>query len=113
MKNFITIDLETINIKDVLTPIAISIYDGRESWSYNIKDFPHFKDMLYKGLESVIKPKYNGWNVYLHNFSKFDGIFILNVLVSITDQIKPLIRDSEILNLSVNYGSKIQYKWQW
>jgi hypothetical protein len=39
-------------------------------------------------LEDLLDPKYNGFKIYAHNLSFFDGIFILKNLVAISNKIK-------------------------
>lgn len=106
----LTIDLETIIIGDVITPISISIFDGDLVWSYNINNFNNFKDIIAKAIKDIIRAKYNGWKVYLHNFSRFDSVFILNIIASISNKIKVLKRDSQFLNINIKYGDKDQYQ---
>lgn len=108
--NFITLDLETVKIGDVIKPVSISFYDGVETWSYNITNFTNFSEILTHGIKDIIQRKYNGYNVYLHNFSNFDSIFLLNTLASISINLKILKRDSNILNFTLNYGKNNQYK---
>ena len=49
--------------------------------------------------------KYNRHNIYLHNFSYFDGIFIFKILTNLvpSKSIQPLIRDGRIINLKVEF----------
>ena len=41
--------------------------------------------------------KYNGYKVYLHNFSNFDGIFLFNILTELSNDIKPIINDGNFI----------------
>lgn len=110
---YITIDLETLkNENNILEPISISIYDGRRVWSYNILKFNNWKEMLIEAVKSVLKPEYNNWLVYFHNFSKFDGVFLLNILVTISNKVEPLVRDSDLLNitLTTDTGLRISFR---
>lgn len=68
--------------------------------------------MLIEAIKSVLKPEYNNWLVYLHNFSKFDGVFLLNILVTISDKVEPLVRDSDLLNITVTTktGLRISFR---
>ena len=38
--------------------------------------------MINKVIKSLLKPKYNNYNIYVHNLSNFDGIFLLENLIS-------------------------------
>lgn len=103
---FLTIDLETVTFNNILTPISVSFYDGEKAWSFNISKFHNFKDILTHALDSIINSKYNGWCVYLHNFSRFDAVFLLNILVTMSDDINILKKEGDILDISFTYGEK-------
>lgn len=81
----------------------------RELEAITLKILKNFEDILARSLKDIMKRKYNGWSVYLHNFSRFDAIFLINVIVSISDKIKVLKRESEILNINLRFGRKNQY----
>jgi len=51
--------------------------------------------------------KYSDHHIYLHNFSKFDGIFLLKIITSISDNIKFLIRDNNLLTISLSFDVKL------
>lgn len=63
-------------------------------------------EMLSKSLLDLFKSKYNGYHVYLHNFSKFDGIFILKNLANLvpSKDIKFLVRERNLLSVTVSYS---------
>ena len=109
---FITMDLETKNIEDVLVPYCVSIYDGKKAYSFYITDFNSSDDMLKASIKFILKRKYNKHRVYLHNFSYFDGIFLMRAISSIvsSNYIKPIIRDGRIINLKVEFYSNNKNK---
>ena len=74
-----------------------------------LSDYIDSTDMLKAGILSIMKRKYNGYRVYLHNFSNFDGVFLLNILSSLSDNIKPIIRDNKLLDIKFNYSSYTLY----
>jgi hypothetical protein len=64
--------------------------------------------MLSKAIKSIMIRKYYGYKVYFHNFSYFDGVFILKTLVNLEVggspvKIETRLRDSRILSLHVKY----------
>jgi len=105
-KNFITMDLETKNINGVLVPYCVSIFDGKVPKSFYITDYKSSSEMLKASIQYVLKRKYNKHRVYLHNFSHFDGIFLMEEIISITgsNRVKPVIRDGRIINLRVEFA---------
>lgn len=61
--------------------------------------------MLKSAIRTIMKPKYHNWKVFIHNFSYFDGIFLLRILSELTDlMIKPIIREGRIINLKFSYS---------
>lgn len=57
---------------------------------------------MHRALKTIMKIKYDGWHVYIHNFGHFDGIFMLDAL-SILGTLKPVIRDGRILKASFTF----------
>lgn len=110
---YITMDLETRNINGTLEPICISTFfvDGNEdkSENYYLNRFTSPENMLKTAIESLLRPKFNDYKVYLHNFSNFDGIFMIKILSEISTKVKPIIKDGRIINISVKYGKKNNY----
>lgn len=86
---FITMDLETRNINGILEPYCVSIYlkdqNGLEIVrSYYLKYYSSPDQMLLAALSGLLDNQFNGYIVYLHNFSNFEGIFLLRVLTQIS-----------------------------
>ena len=106
--NFITMDLETKNINGNLIPYCVSIFDGKKAYSFYIDEFISSDEMLKASIQFILKRKYNKNRVYLHNFSYFDGIFLMKALSNIvkSNNIKPIIRDGRIINLKLEFYSK-------
>ncbi len=100
-------DLETKTINGV---IAISIFDGNDIKSFYITDFINSDKLLEASLRYIMIRKYNGYKVYLHNFSKFDGVFMLKILSNLSTEIKPIIRDNNIIDIRFHYGKNNMYR---
>ena len=105
INKFITMDLETINVNGKLIPYVISHYDGTSSQTYYVTDYRDHKDMLIACIKSLMQRKYNGYKVYLHNFSNFDGIFLFNILNELSNDIKPIINDGNFINIIFKYNN--------
>lgn len=100
---FLTMDLETFTIDCIFKVFAIGIYDGEQTSIFYLSDFKSEKAMLRKAIKSIFIPKYRNYIVYLHNFSKFDAIFLLEEL-SKSGQINITMRSDRIISLIVeNY----------
>jgi hypothetical protein len=104
--NILTMDLETRLINNIMTPYSLSIFDGKEIKNYYLTDYKESKEMLKAGIISIMKRKYNGYKVYLHNFSNFDAIFLIKILSLLNDNIKPIIRDNKILDIKYKFANK-------
>jgi hypothetical protein len=111
--NFITMDLETRDIKNKKIVFAVSIYDGKKIVNFYLSDYKNNSDLLIKSaIESLLLRKYNGYKVYLHNFSEFDGIFMLKIMANMKNiNINVIKRNSKIINtkLSYNLGKDRKY----
>lgn len=97
-------DLETRTINGVMSVISISYFDGKQCKSYFVTDFKNSDDMFISVIKSVMIRKYNGYKIYLHNLSNFDGIFLLRTLSKLNGKIKPIIRDNIIIQLKLTFN---------
>jgi hypothetical protein len=111
INNFITLDIETFIKNNVLIPYCISIYDGKRSYSYFISDFNNSAELIIFALKSIMIRKYNGYNVYIHNMAKFDIIFLLKYLVKL-GKVEPIIHNSRIISINLNFGTDFEYRLQ-
>ena len=105
INKFITMDLETINVNGKLIPYVIAHYVGTSSQTFYVTDYRDHKDMLIACIKSLMQRKYNGYKVYLHNFSNFDGIFLFNILTELSNDIKPIINDGNFINIIFKYNN--------
>jgi hypothetical protein len=87
-EQFITMDIETnttiTNTKcSILNPYLICWYDNYRgiNKSYLLTDFKDFKTLLLNVMKDLSIRKYKGYKIYIHNFSKFDAIFLIKYLV--------------------------------
>ena len=66
----ITTDIETKVTNGVHKAYLFSMFDGKETFSW-------FSENAIELLEHLLQRKYEGYNVYAHNLSNFDIIFLL------------------------------------
>jgi hypothetical protein len=113
---FITMDLETILINNVHVPYLLCWYDGIETYSYFINNFKvsqledNILDMVTRAMKDINRKKFKGFSIYLHNFAKFDGYFLLKYLAQIGET-NPTIHKGRIISTKFNSfakGSKYQ-----
>lgn len=107
-EQIITMDLETKEIivedRRVMSPVCVSIYDGKEMKSFYISNFSSKDEMLNSSISYLMKRKYSNYKIYLHNFSYFDGIFLMKSLSGLADKLIPIIRDGRIIDLKFKYN---------
>jgi hypothetical protein len=102
---FMVMDIETQTINNVMTPYIICIFDGVKKLSFYLTDYKNYNDMIIHAINSIMKRKYNGYKVYIHNLSNFDGIFILKALSSIKySSLKPIIKDDKMIDIKIIFG---------
>jgi hypothetical protein len=106
--NFITMDLETRTIDNIMSVIAASVYDGYITKSFYITDYINTDELLKEAILYTLHRKYNGYRVYIHNFSRFDAAFLLRIMAKMKEcQIKRILkRDSKIIDIKLNYNLK-------
>jgi hypothetical protein len=77
-------DLETILINNTHTPYLLSWFDGKITKSYFISSLDNLEDnifqMIKKAINDICIRKYRNYRIYLHNFNKFDGYFLIKYL---------------------------------
>lgn len=76
----ITLDLETRNLKDKgLEVISAVFFDGLNYFTYFLTDYKSPSAMINQMLKDLLNnPEYKGRNIYIHNLSNFDGVFLLS-----------------------------------
>lgn len=104
-KNLITMDLETRTIEGIMTPYCIRIYEGININSFYLLDYKNSEEMLVEAIKSIMIYKYNKYKVYIHNFSFFDGIFLIKIFSQLTDtNLKTIIREDRIIDLKFKFN---------
>lgn len=116
--SLITMDLETRKDSNgVMTAYLASFYDGaaHKSYSYFLDDYKgSVDDMMTHVLSDLFQTKYNNKIVYLHNFSSFDGIFLIRYFHKIRNVVRcgrgALILKMESRYIQVTLKTKIKNK---
>jgi hypothetical protein len=76
-------DLETLShsndTKETLTLYLLCWYDGNtdKKHSYLINSLEGSKEIIYRAMKDICRRKYSYYKIYLHNFAKFDAIFLI------------------------------------
>ena len=109
----IAYDLETreakVGDKSILEPyLACFISNKGEERSFYLADYNSSEDMIKASLTALLRRKYDGFTVYVHNLSHFDANFILKYLAELAP-LKLIYKDGKIISIKVFYGSKYAY----
>ena len=88
-------------VNSIMFPILMSVYNGKFVKSYIFSQSKWESEMM-NALKSIMLRKYDGYKVYTHNFSYFDGVFIIDIL-SRLGEVKPFMRNGKILKLTFNF----------
>jgi hypothetical protein len=101
ISKFVTMDIETINVDNKLTPYLICAYDGKDYISSFGKDqnalFGSFFDQLLLTFNKTLI-------VYAHNLSGFDGVFLLKHLIPY-GKVTPLIHNGKLMSITLKTES--------
>jgi hypothetical protein len=109
-EKFITMDLETRTINGIMSVYCVSIFDGKKVKSFFIQDFKSVNEMIVNSLRYLMRNKYDKHRVYLHNFSNFDAIFLIDILASLTDKkLNPVIKDGRFIEFPFKFNKNIIY----
>jgi hypothetical protein len=107
---FITMDIETVNKKGVLKAYCVCLYDGKDKHSFFLTDFDNSNEMIEASVKFLMKRKYNNYRVYLHNFSNFDSVFLVNSLHKLTKYtLKPSRRNGKLIDIQFKFGNYSLY----
>lgn len=110
-KKIITLDIETRTLQTLMSPYCISVFDGVIKKSFYLSGYSDPESMLKEAIFFLMRKKYHQFKVYIHNFSHFDGVFLIGVLSSLSNNIKPIIKDGRIIDLAFAFGEqKTKYK---
>ena len=87
-------------------PYCVCYYDGHKEYSFYVTDYSDSKVMMRAAVESLLKSKYYNYNIYVHNLSYFDGIFLFNTFAEIINEnikINPILKDGKMICINVKY----------
>nr|YP_010384621.1 hypothetical protein NDC34_mgp03 [Russula rosea]UHA57020.1 hypothetical protein [Russula rosea] len=60
--------------------------------------------MIKTAIKDLMIKKYDNYKIYIHNLSRFDGIFLLKILANL-GQIKPLIHHGDIISIGFKFNN--------
>jgi hypothetical protein len=58
--------------------------------------------MIKKALNDLMIKKNDNYQVYIHNLSKFDGIFLLKILIEL-GKVKPIIHHGDLISIAFRF----------
>jgi hypothetical protein len=110
VNKFVTMDIETIKVNGLLKPYLICAYDGVDYittyQTSTTMDQEALFSLFYNNLLTFFKNKQDKLVVYAHNFSGFDGIFLLKHLLNF-GKVTPLIFNGKLMCVTLKITSGI------
>jgi hypothetical protein len=102
--DFLTMDLETRLIDNKHSPYSLSFYDGFIKKSFFINDYSDKESMVIAAMKDIAIRKYKNYKIYLHNFAKFDNIFLFKILANL-GIVSPTIHKGRFISLQFSYNN--------
>ena len=101
-EKFISMDIETISTErdvnsSVLSPYLLCWYDGKRDEKHSYLINKNMQITIQDVMRDICIRKYKGYKIYLHNFAKFDGIFLIKYLAEI-GKCNPVIHKGKIIS---------------
>jgi hypothetical protein len=110
-----TMDIETYKESYNLSKVyAAGFYVDRHAETFYIKDDLNSDKVILNCLDKMLVEKYRGYIFYIHNFGRFDAIFILRILIKYNElytkkySYNLIFKDNVILSMSIT--SKVNKK---
>jgi len=86
---------------------SCGFYDGKQKFKYYISDFQCAEDMIKKCFEDMMCGKYHNYNIYCHNFARFDINFIFIILAKIYKISNLVSKENDKISFSITSKNKI------
>jgi len=97
-------DLETRLIDNKHSPYSLSFYDGFIKKSFFINEYSNIDSMVIAAMKTIMIRKYKNYKIYLHNFAKFDNIFLFKILANL-GLVSPIIHKGRFISLQFSYNN--------
>lgn len=104
LKAISTLDLETkMNSNNQLIPICMSYFNNNKMQTFIFKE--KWEDELLAALKTLLKSTNHNKKFYVHNFSNFDSIFLIDTLSKL-GPLKIIKRNDKIMKLTLTFKIK-------
>lgn len=109
--NIYTGDIETLTKVDdkgkrYFEAYSIAFYDGANAKSYYVTDYNNWEEMMNKYWNDLFSLNLKNTDIYFHNLSSFDVIFILKPLLNM-DNVKTniMLREDKFIQIEIKYNN--------
>lgn len=105
-------DFETVLINNVHTPYLLCWYDGKNTYNHYISSLNelalenNITKMISEAMDLICTNKYKNYSIYLHNFSKFDGYFLIRHLAKLGIT-SPIMNNGKIITTSFTHNKSL------
>jgi DNA polymerase type B, organellar and viral len=113
--HILTLDLETRKLSNnKLEVISNCIYNGSTYETFYLPDFDFNQvRLLEASINYLLKSEYNGYSIYVHNLSHFDGSFIFKSIVDLKKigyTINLLYKDDKMISIEIKRSASVSKK---
>lgn len=104
--DIMTLDIETsLDSNNKMNIYCVSFYDGTKPRSFYLTDYPSIDNLIKDLLDNIFSKIYSGKEIYIHNSSNFDLIFLYKYIINYPNlNITPIIKDGKFINLEIYFG---------
>jgi len=90
-----------------MTPYCVKILGRNEIFPvFYLTDYNSIDEMVKTSIKYLMHRKYSGYRVYLHNFARFDSMFLIDTLSKLSPKLKTNLKDGFPIELKYYYGPK-------
>ena len=103
ISNFIVMDIETVTINSKFTPYLICAYNGNDYITSYANESLNQKDLFNSFINQLLNffsKDINTISIFAHNFSAFDGIFLMKQLLDY-GKVEPLLHNGKLISIKL------------
>ena len=100
---YVAMDLETRVVNGKMMPYCISIFNGESTFAFYLSDFDNEAELIKTSITRLFRAEFDKQNVYIHNFSYFDGILMLTYITDLAANVDIIMRENSIINVKAYF----------
>lgn len=85
------------------------LYDGSNKFNFYLSDYSSITELYTDLFNVIIQEKYNNHNIFIHNGTSFDLVFIMKYLCNLPNiNIDLIYKDNKFINVKITFARIIQ-----